>query len=267
MGLDLRIGNLRVGYGRRTIIEGLTLEPVRAGGITALVGPNAAGKSTLLRGLAGLIPAQGSLTLGGHDLLKMELAARSRLITFMPQSLPQRVTLTVLDALIGAFKASPATQGAVTPLAEVRRQAVAVLERLGITDIALSPIAELSGGQRQMVALGQALMLSPQLLLLDEPTSALDLRHQVDVMATLKALADEGLNVVIVLHDLALAARWARHLIVLDHGRLHSEGAPAETITPAMLAKVYAISARVENCSRGFLQIAVDGPAPTGGPS
>lgn len=259
---DLAIRDLTVSYGRHMVIQRLSLEPWAGGRITALVGPNAAGKSTLLRALAGLVPARGSVRLGGTELLELDHAARARLVTFMPQSLPQGVAFTVLDALIAAFKASPGARADYS-LAEVRDRAGAVIDRLGIAEIALRMIDRLSGGQRQMAALGQSLMLDPELLLLDEPTSALDLRHQADVMGVLRSLAAEGLNIVVVVHDLALAARWADHIVVLDRGGLHAQGSPADVVTPGMLAEVYGVSARVERCSRSFIQIGVDGPLET----
>src|SRR5690606_21060257 len=119
--------------------------------------------------------------------------------------------------------------------------------------------SRLSGGQRQLASLAQTIVRDPVVLLLDEPTSALDLARSHRMMAEMRALAREGHVVLAVLHDLALAARWADRLLVLDGGRLHSGGPPEEVLTEAMLAEVYGVEARVERCSRGRLMVLVDG--------
>lgn len=253
----LAVKALTVTLGKRAIIQDLTLPDLPSNAVTALVGPNAAGKSTLLKSIAGLIPSKGSITWGTMDLQRASLADRAREIAFMPQALPGGVQLRVLETVVSALMASPSGQRPKGTNA-AREQAVAVLQRLGIADLAMASLDTLSGGQRQMVGLAQAIVREPKLLLLDEPTSALDLRHQAQVMSVARAMADSGCAVVVVLHDLALAARWADRILVLDHGRLVSAGTPAEAITPQMLADVYGVSARVEACSKGRLQVLVD---------
>ncbi len=253
----LRIEGLAAGYGTRKVIQDLTLAPLPAGEVTALVGPNAAGKSTLLRGLAGLVHTEGSIRLGDVELTKLSLVERSRKVGFMPQALPQGVELSVLESVLSALHAT----GMDTPVGGVtgRERALAVLARLGLVDLALEPLSRLSGGQKQLASLAQALVREPRVLLLDEPTSALDLRHQVLVMAAARALAREGRVVVVVLHDLNLAARWADRIVVLDRGQRRAEGAAADTLTPELLAEVYGVEGRVERCSLGHLQVSVDG--------
>ncbi len=252
--------DLSAGYRNRPVLRDLRLAPLEPGKVTALVGPNAAGKSTLLRSLAGLVPATGSVRLGDRDLSALGLAERAQHVAYMPQTLPQNAELTVLEGVIGALKASPLVDfdgsGPAT-----RRRAVDVLDRLGILDLAMEGIGRLSGGQRQLASLAQAIVRAPQLLLLDEPTSALDLRHQLDVMTIVRELAREGRIVVVVLHDLTLAASWADHLVLLDHGTVIAEGPPEAALSPSILSAVYGVEARVERCSRGHLHIMVDGPA------
>ena len=258
--MQLHVSNLCAGYRGRMVLHDFTITPLEAGKVTVLVGPNAAGKSTLLRSLAGLVPATGSLRLGGIDLMGLRLAERANHVAFMPQDLPQGAELTVLESVISALKASP-LDGFGGGAQESRLRALAALDRLGILDLASDGIGRLSGGQRQLASLAQAVVRAPRLLTLDEPTSALDLRHQYQVMHTVKALAGEGRIVVAVLHDLTLAAKWADHVIVLDQGRLAAEGPPAEAFTPEILRRVYGVATRVERCSRGGLHIAVDGLA------
>jgi iron complex transport system ATP-binding protein len=253
--LALRLSDVRAGYRGKTVIDKLSLSEIAPGTITAIVGPNGAGKSTLLRAVAGLVPAQGRIMLGDGDLLTMHSGERARLIGFMPQSVPAGVALSVLETVIAALKAT----GGIEAQAAVEHKAVAVLQRLSLLPLALEPLDRLSGGQRQMASLAQAIAREPALLLLDEPTSALDLRHQFQLIQAVRRLADEGRVVLVVLHDLALAARFADRIVVLDHGRLDGEGPPPQVVTPAMLARVYAITARVERCSAGSVQIMTDG--------
>ncbi len=254
----LSIARLSAGYGPRKVLRDLSLDALRPGTVTALVGPNAAGKSTLLRAMAGLVKADGAVHYGETDLMRLSIAERSRLVGFMPQSLPTGASLTVLESVLTALMAfRHGAQGG----ASAREQAFAVLERLAIADLAMSPLDSLSGGQRQMVGLAQAIARRPKILLLDEPTSALDLARQHQVMAMVRAVAQEGRIVVAVLHDLALAAQWADHVVMLDHGTVHVAGRPEEAITPAALRAIYGIDARVERCSQGRLQIMTDGLA------
>jgi iron complex transport system ATP-binding protein len=254
----LHVDKFSAGYRGRPVVDQLTLSPIPAGTVTALVGPNGAGKSTLLRAMAGLLPARGSVRFAGSELGGLSFAARAKVATYMPQMLPAGAALSVLETVIGALKASDTALQVAG--ADVPVRAMAALERLGIGHLALEPLDRLSGGQRQMAGLAQVVVRDTALLLLDEPTSALDLRHQVEVMAVIRSLADEGRTVIVVLHDLTLAARWADLLVVLDRGRVHAEGAPAAVVTEAMLAAVYGVAARVEHCSRDFLHVAVDGP-------
>lgn len=253
---QLKVSGLSIGYARRPVIKDLTLAPFKPGTLTALVGPNAAGKSTLLRGLAGLQRASGEIHLGDTNLLRLSLPEYSRHVGYMPQSLPQRVALTVYEAMLSALRTS---QG-LTSSTEARQIAMTTLERLGIADLAMRGLDELSGGQRQLASLAQAIARKPAVLLLDEPTSALDLAHQHRVMSAVQELGVErGTITIVVLHDIALACRWCERILVLSPRGLAADAAPSKAITPETLASVYGIEARVERCSRGFVQVMVDG--------
>lgn len=289
---ELHIENLRVSLGARRVIDGLSLPPLHAGAVTVLAGPNAAGKSTLLRAMAQLIPYQGRLTLfgkhiggqdragqtlmghtlmgqkrEGQDLARLTRPARAAAIGFMPQNLHSTTTLSVLESLLAALHAGGSgtarhsAPGGGSPGGWGAEHALATLARLGIADLALSPLGALSGGQRQAVGLAQAIIRDPQLLLLDEPTSALDLARQYQLMAEARRLAQEGRIVVAVLHDLALAAQWADRIILMTGGQIAADGPPREVLRPETLSRVYGIAARVEHCSAGRLMVMVDGVA------
>lgn len=251
-GLEIR--DVSLSYGRRPILRGLTLPDLEPGQVTVLAGPNAAGKSTLLRAIAQLAPYRGRIALNGRDLARMPIRERARLIGVMPQALPSGSSLIVLESVIAALRA-----GGDGLSGHGDAQAMAVLDRLGIADLALEPLDQLSGGQRQMVSLAQAIVRDPQVLLLDEPTSALDLARQVRLLGELRALAAEGRIVVAVLHDLAMAAQWADRIMLLHRGQLHASGQPAAVLTPTMLAEVYGVRARVERCSQDRITVLIDG--------
>lgn len=257
MTAHLVINELSVGYPGRKVVENLSLSVFAGGSLTALVGPNAAGKTTLLRGLAGLNRSTGSIKLDDIELVGADAVTQARHVTYMPQALPQRVALTVYEAMLSALRASPTDVGQT----DHHTIATRTLERLGIESLALRPLDQLSGGQRQMASLAQALARRPKVLLLDEPTSALDLRYQLKVMMSVSEIARErGIIVIVVLHDIALAARWCSRIVVMDEGAVVADGSPWTAITPELLARVYRVAARVERCSLGHMQIISDAP-------
>ncbi|TDV16373.1 ABC transporter ATP-binding protein [Paraburkholderia caballeronis] len=263
----LAIRDLSVHYGRRDVLRGLTAGPLPRGRITALLGPNGSGKSTLLRALAGLAPASGGgLTLDGETLALSAASARSHSVVYLPQALPAGVRLQVLESVLVASRAgrgwadAPALRGR-TPAAGLA-MAHAALARLGIDTLANRTLDELSGGQRQLVGIAQALVRDPQVLLLDEPLSALDLNHQFHVMQVLRDVTRErGLVTVVVLHDINAAVRGCDYAMLLHRGRIERFGPPAEVVTPASLADVFGVDARIEPCSRGYPQVLIDGLA------
>lgn len=255
-GDTLYIEGLSAGYRGREVVRNLTLQPVRSGQVLSLIGPNAAGKSTLLRALAGLLPARGSVRLGERELLNLSLAEHANIVTYTPQELPQQVALTVLETVLNALQVLPA--GKLSDEESIER-AVSVLERLGISHLAMEGLDQLSGGQRQLASLAQTLVREPKVLLLDEPISALDLHYQLRVMKLVREVAREkGMIVIVVLHDLSISARWSDQIVVLSDGRVVAEGTPAEAITPAVLADIYHVQARVERCTRGTFTVLVD---------
>jgi iron complex transport system ATP-binding protein len=236
---DLMVEELTVSYGGRPIVRGLTLPSFAGGTVTTLVGPNGAGKSTILKALAQVLPSTGVLRLGERDIRLLRPRERAAMIGFMPQGLPPPADLTVIESVIVVLQAG---ENRTDP----EQAAMEALQRVGIAQLAMRPLGRLSGGERQLVGLAQTVAASPTLLLLDEPTSALDLARQYEVMRLVRRFAGEGATVVMVLHDLSLAAHWADHMVVLRGGRLHGAGTPDEIMTSAMLRDVYGIDGTVE---------------------
>lgn len=254
----LQIRNLAVAYGKREIISDMTVNELVSGTVTALLGPNGSGKSTLLKALAGLARTpRGTVTLDDEELTSASLEARSRQVVYLPQSLPAAVHLRVFESVLVAGNA--AGSGAKvhgTDVAEV----YALLERLGIAHLAMRFLDQLSGGQKQLVGLAQAMIRKPRLLLLDEPLSALDLNYQFHVMDLLRQETQQRqLITVIVLHDVNIALRHSDHALLIRDGALLADGSPRNVITPAALADVYGVRGRIELCSQGVPQVLIDG--------
>ncbi|MCC2595449.1 ABC transporter ATP-binding protein [Pusillimonas sp. MFBS29] len=254
----LEVSNLRVAYRKQAIIPDLSLKPMGEGQLVSLLGPNGSGKSTLLKALAGLLPLkQGSVRLNGQNLEKISFEQRAQHVVYLPQSLPASVHLRVLESVLVAARASALSADAGHVHLD---QVMELLRRLGIEHLSMHFLDQLSGGQKQLVGLAQALIRRPRLLLLDEPLSALDLNYQFHVMDLLRQETHEhGLITLIVLHDLNVALRHSDYAVMIRQGELLGEGLPSEVITPAALAEGYGVETRIEPCSRGMLQVLIDG--------
>ena len=224
---NLRAESVSLGYDGLRVIEGLDLT-LPDGKITAVVGPNACGKSTLLRGLARLHPLDG-----GRITLDM-----------LPQSsiAPDGVRVAELVSRgryphQGWFGRHSSDDDAVVTTA---------LESTGVAELADRPVAELSGGQRQRVWIAMVLAQQTDIVLLDEPTTFLDVRHQLDLLDLLTELNhDRGTTVAMVLHELNLAARYADHLVVMSAGRIVAEGAPSDVLTREVVDEAFGLRAQV----------------------
>lgn len=252
----LRITRFSAGYAKRRIIHGLDVPPLARGEVTVMLGPNGSGKSTLLRALAGLNGAsQGELWLDGVNLMALPFAQRAQNVVYLPQSLPAGVHLHVLESVIVAHRAGGGERGKAQ-----EAQVMSLLRQLGIEHLALSYLDRLSGGQKQLVGLAQSLIRRPSLLLLDEPLSALDLNYQFHVMDVVRReTRRRNIITLVVVHDINIALRHSDRVLMLQNGNLVASGLPDEVITPENLAAVYGVRGRVEPCSRGIMQVIIDG--------
>ncbi|AHG62285.1 ABC transporter ATP-binding protein [Advenella mimigardefordensis] len=255
-GSHLHIENLGVHYRQRTVLSGVDLPDIRPGELIALAGPNAAGKSTLLRAIAGLVPASGQVRYGDDNWSGWSAGKRVAHIGYMPQASTESSNLTVLEATLVALQ-----WGRTGARKDDAFTALRVIEHLGIGELALRALHELSGGQRQLAALAQAVVRGSSILLLDEPVSALDLAHQWQVMNVARRLANEGRIVIVVLHDLALAAQWADRIAILHQRRIHAFGHPNTIITDTLLRDVWGVQARVRTFEQGRPFVLVDAVA------
>ena len=240
----LQAEELTVGYRERTVIRDLDLT-VPAGRLTAIVGANACGKSTLLRSMSRLLtPSAGRVLLDGKRVHRMPAKELARTLGLLPQSPLAPEGITVSD-LVGRGR-NP-HQGMLSRWSGDDDEAVAAaLEATGSLELADRAVDELSGGQRQRVWIAMALAQQTDLLLLDEPTTFLDVAHQVEVLDLLVDLnRDRGTTIVMVLHDLNLAARYADHLVAIAAGRVHGVGAPEVVLTAEMVRAVFGLECEV----------------------
>ncbi|MDT0143746.1 ABC transporter ATP-binding protein [Microbacterium sp. PRC9] len=241
---SLSAEGLTLSYGDRTIVEGLDLV-IPPGRITAIVGANGCGKSTLLRALARLIsPREGQVILDGKALHGRATKEIARTLGLLPQSPIAPEGIAVAD-LVG--RGRHPHQKLLARWSSHDYEVVAqALAATGIEDLADRSVDELSGGQRQRAWIAMALAQETDILLLDEPTTFLDVAHQVEVLDLLTDLnRDRGTTIVMVLHDMNLAARYADHLFALRSGRVVASGAPGEVMTGELIREVFDLDALV----------------------
>ncbi|MCX6966364.1 MAG: ABC transporter ATP-binding protein [Verrucomicrobia bacterium] len=241
----LEAQQLAVSLGARRIVHPLDLV-LRKGEMVGLIGANGSGKSTLLRALAGLLPAEsGSVLLNGKPLHKLPLPEIARARAYLPQSQECHWPLCVERVVaLGRlpFHGSPDEE------AQAVTRALCALDAQHLRERA---ITQLSGGERARVFLARALAGDPSFLLLDEPAAGLDPCHQLQLMELLHQFAQQGRGILVVLHDLGIAARFCQRLLVLDHGHLTAAGPPETVLTDAVLAQVHQIQV-YRNVETGF---------------
>ena len=244
MGSRLNARELTLAYEERTVVHELDLA-VPDGKVTVIVGPNACGKSTTLRALGRLLkPRNGSVLLDGAELSKIPTKKIAQSIGLLPQSPVSPEAITVADLV--ARGRQPHQHWWQQWSDEDERAVTDAMERTDVTALADRSVDELSGGQRQRVWIAMSLAQETDLLLLDEPTTFLDIAHQVEVLDLVRRLNHEqGRTVVIVLHDLNQAARYADHLVAMKEGRIVAEGSPGQVVTAELVREVFGLKAVV----------------------
>jgi len=240
----LRADHVRLGYGAAPVVEDLSLD-VPTGRVTVIVGANACGKSTLLRGMARLLrPTAGQVLLDGRAVHQMPSRDVARTLGLLPQSAIAPEGLSVRDLV--ARGRHPHTGLMRRWSAEDEAAVADALELTGTTDLAERAVDALSGGQRQRVWVAMVLAQRTDLLLLDEPTTFLDLAHQVELLDVLRDLnAARGTTIVMVLHELNLAARYADHLVAMRGGQVVAAGDPVEVVTAELVHDVFGLDCHV----------------------
>jgi iron complex transport system ATP-binding protein len=246
-GPELRAEQVVLGYGDRVVVGGASLAiPSRS--VTVVVGANASGKSTLLRGLARLLtPRGGAVLLDGRDLHSTPTREVARRVGLLPQTPLAPEGITVGDLV--ARGRTPHQRWWQQWSLEDGRAVADAMAATDVTDLADRPVDELSGGQRQRVWLAMALAQDTEVLLLDEPTTYLDLAHQVEVLELVAELnATRGRTIVMVLHDLNAAARYSTHLVAMKDGAVIAAGPPADVLTEALVREVFGLACVVTTC-------------------
>ena len=242
----------------RNIIEDLSLQ-VPAGDVLAIIGPNGAGKSTLLKMLTGqLTPSAGAVRLQGEAINSLAPSAMAKVLAYVPQG-PQAPPDILVRELV-SYGRHPHRAWYMGSRAEDEEAVERALERTGLVDLAKRPVGLLSGGERQRAWLALALAQQPQVLLLDEPTTFLDVCHQFELLDLLRRLNEEdNLTVVLVLHEINHALRYAKRVAVVKDGRLAALGYPWDVVTPELLRQVFRVQGEVVADSDGRAALLMQG--------
>jgi iron complex transport system ATP-binding protein len=251
----IEIRDLRFSYGRFQVLKDICMEAGPM--VTAVIGPNAAGKSTLLKCISGMLKAEGTILLDDRDMKTLDRHDLVKLLSYLPQETGSGAILTVFEAVLLGRMHTLSWRVSDDDLAIVFN----VLDDLNISYLAKRGLDELSGGQKKMVSIAQALVREPWLLIMDEPTNALDLRNQMELFELIRMIVHNNqITAIVAMHDLNLAARYAERIVVLKEGEIYSAGDPASVLTEDMLASVYGVEARVTVDEQGIPQVIPLGP-------
>ena len=242
--MQLKIDDLVFSYSSVPVLNDVTLD-LNGPKLISVLGPNGVGKSTLIHCINKILtPVSGTVMIDGQDVGGIKLKDMAKIVGYVPYSSNDTFPLTVVDTvLMGRHPYS--TWNSLDHDLDIVYD---TLERLGISDLAMRPFNELSAGQHQKVMLARGLVQEPKVLLLDEPTSNLDVRHQLDVVKMLRELSREkNMLVVMICHDINIAAKFSDEIILLDKGTVYAVGTPDEVITPSNLEEVYGVESVVIN--------------------
>jgi iron complex transport system ATP-binding protein len=242
--MSIHVKGVTAGYGRDpAIIEGIDLE-IRAGEVTVLIGPNGCGKSTLLKTVARIVkPRAGTITVEGKDVGRTPAKEMGRTVAYLPQSPVVPASITV-EQLVGYGRAPHQSLLGFRSARDIELVDHAI-ETTGLGELRSKPVSDLSGGQRQRAFVAMAIAQDTPYVMLDEPTTFLDIRHQFDTLDLVRQLNAAGRTSVVVLHDIAQAARYGHRLVVMRDGRIVAEGKPGDVVTPQMIREVYHVDCDV----------------------
>ncbi|MDT3685436.1 MAG: ABC transporter ATP-binding protein [Pseudorhodoplanes sp.] len=249
----LTASNLSVRLDRTLIVSDASLT-LRQGQFTALVGPNGAGKTTLVRALAGVLPCDGAIHVEGRPLAEYTPRERAKRIAYLPQGNTFHWPMPVEQ--IVALGRYPHGDPFSPPTEADKRTVAHALEVTGTQELAHRPVTHLSGGEKARVALARALATEARILLADEPTMSLDPRHQLTVMDLLRDQARKGGAVLAVVHDLALAARYADRIIMIQNGRISADEKPQDALNAERIASVFGIEATIIEFDKSRIPVA-----------
>ncbi|GAA6212016.1 ABC transporter ATP-binding protein [Hyphomicrobiales bacterium 4NK60-0047b] len=257
---SLEITQLNLWYGKQHALKNLSLPIIYPGEVVGLIGPNAAGKSTLLKSLLWPGNAEQVATYNSNDITHISRKKRSQIFGLMTQTPPQASSLTPYELLWSLARALN------LPLSNEPLQTTITeqLELFGLREEALKPLESLSGGKRQLVGLTMLLLRSPDIYLLDEPTSALDLHWRLTVLSEMRNIIKSNEKIAIIaLHDLNLALKYCDKLILLNNGELIASGKPLEVLTEKTLSEVYQVEAKIESTNYNTQRIEIIAPIKT----
>jgi iron complex transport system ATP-binding protein len=238
----LSANSLSLIYNGHKVVDNFNLD-LQEKSIIGLIGPNGSGKTTVLRGLAGLLePVSGSALIDGKEAAHMDKQLRARLVGWVPQQESSAWPLTVQEVV--RLGRAP-HRGWFMPFTEDDVEIVdRSLDRADLLPLKHRAVTKLSGGEFQRVLIARVLAQEPKVLLLDEPTTSLDIQHQIQVLDLVRSLVHEkGLAIIMAIHDLNLAARYCDNLVLLDHGRQVSAGSPEDVLTPENFQSVFGVEA------------------------
>ncbi len=238
----VEVKNVSFGYGSNVVLKNVNLK-ANPGEMTVIIGPNGAGKTTLLKLIANIAkPKSGKILFDGVDIRKMDRDEITKIVSYLPQENTIPGVLTVYEVvLLGRI---PYLSWRVSE--SDLKVAESVLKELGLEEYARRYANQLSGGERQITLIAQALVREPKILLLDEPVSNLDIRNQLEILDLIKRVTvQRKVTTIVILHDLNLAARYANKLVVLNNGSVYAQGEPKSVLTPDMLSSVYGVEAKI----------------------
>lgn len=246
----LRVRDLSVDLGGQPIVRSVSLD-IAPGGVIGLIGPNGAGKSTLLKAILGLIPSRGEIAYGETPLSQIDRHTLAHLASYLPQDREIAWPLTVESVVsLGRTPHLSALSG-LTP--EDRAEIERAMALTDVANLRQRVVSTLSGGERARVLMARVLAQAAPILIADEPVAGLDPGHQIALLETLDALAAAGRTIIVSLHEIALAARWCRRLVLLDNGRVVADGGADDVLTHEHFAEVYGVRIHRAMTEHGLL--------------